>query len=347
MAHLDNVESVLQAMFSAIASLSGRQDSDVVLRPSMYGICPPRLWQLARQPALRTRDPAQEWPALQGSWNEPLMRTILRLAGATVLDPPEDDESPEALELQDRDPVMGDRPHADGLVRWHLLNRMGFGILELKFLRARAFLELLEHGLEGDRQYAFQTVCYVNETDTLMENYGRLDPMWGALAALGVRPKWALFLAVAKDPSSTKMFYGQSVKPAQYESVEGRTLKSGRVKDLTPQQVEQIQRRAERTARFELNGEQVMFYFEVVDVDDEWVQETWRELQRVPAQIEADEPPMPIHDPTLPEDQRDAECSWCEVADWCRERMFALQFEGTEQLIRERFADDPEGIEIP
>lgn len=340
------VATAVNALYSAIGGIQNRADAANVLRPSRFGHCPMRLWKLNLEGVTSDPDPRRRWPALQGSYNESLIRMLLREAGAFVIAPPADDDD---LSWQEPDPQVGIYPHVDGLIRWPQVGLDNWKFLELKYLRAQAHIDISMNGLLNDGEYGPQSVGYLGTAATLMRNYANAphaDQAWRDLHAMGIVPSGSLFMSTAKDPSTVRMLFSGMTRQAKYELEEnrvlkGRTLKDGTVKGggikpLTEQQEAQIARRAVMRERFLANAEQLDFYFEELVFDTPEAQAIWQRILQLPQLVLGDEPPPPAHNVLLPEEEQHYECAYyCEVKEWCVDMTTARQFLGTiDQLER-------------
>lgn len=345
-----NVTNAVNAFYAAIGGIQNRADASTVLRPSRLGHCPARLWKLNIEGVTSDPDPRRRWPALQGSYNESLIRMLLREAGAQVIDPPADDDD---LSWQEPDPTLGVYPHVDGLIRWPQAGLVNWKFLELKYLRAQAHIDISMNGVLEDSEYGPQSVGYLGTAATLMRNYANApeaDPTWADLHALGVVPSGSLFMSTAKDPSTVRMLFSGMTRQAKYELEEnrilkGRTLKNGTVKGggvkpLTEQQEAQIVRRARMRERFMANAEQLDFYFEELAFDSPGVQAIWHRILQLPTLVYGAEPPPPAHDVLLAEEEQHYECAfYCEVKEWCADLSTARQFLGTIEALRAADSD--------
>lgn len=352
------IDLAVASLYAAVGSVGNRRDAAQVLRPSRMGQCPLRLWKANQDGASVDPDPRRQWPALQGSYNEALIRGLLRLAGASVIDPPPGDDD---TSWQDPDPILGVRPHVDGLIRWPAVGILNWAFLELKYLRATAHLSIAMNGLLSDRDYSWQTVTYLGTARQLMENYAnapQADPLWGDLLALNIVPKRSLFLSTAKDPSMTRMMFSQQTRPAKYETEEGRTLKGrktkngyvgGGVRDLTEHELTQIARRRDYLERYSQIGEQLDWYLEEIHFDAPDIQEIWRQVVLIPGMVQAPEPPLPIHDVMLPEEDLHIECAaYCEAKEWCYDLTLSRNLLTSIDMERFKLAPTPEpGAEPP
>ena len=132
----------------------------------------------------------------------------------------------------------------------------------------------------------------------------------------------SFFVSVAKDPSTTRMMLRGKTEPAKYELTPER---------MKPEQIAMAAAKAQRRLRLEELGG-VDFYFEFISKEDEDVQAAWADIVAIPAQLKSTEPPFPIHDPLLAEEDLDEECRWyCSFADRCREIQLKRQLEEVNQ----------------
>lgn len=326
----------IDRLYKAAAELGYKPGGGVVLRPSNAGYCPARLWWTIRQPDLDVRDPKREWAPLQGTYNEALMKLLLRVAGAEVIDPPHlaDDIKPHP-EFQD--PETGMTPHTDGLLRWpEVLGHSEWVFLELKFQRAQAQIGLFDAGLYNDRTYWYQGVSYLSLGQLVMDLYAELeaeeswgDPgPWQILQDQGVLPRELVFFSTAKDGSTARMLWGGRTKQTIKELTTPEKMK--------PEDILRAENKVRMRQRLEDLGGSLDFYLEVVHKDEPEVQQTWEDIRQLPVLMRGDGPPEPLHDSTLAEDDLDVECAaYCPVLFECREWAQKRQFEMTEEFLQQ------------
>lgn len=305
-----NVDTILigQKMLTAIASLPNPMTSDEPWRPSSCGNCPRRLWYMRRDVKagidFDAREPKFAWMAMQGNLAEAFLREMLKVAGADVWDPP--DESVEAkpdifgnVRGKARDPDTDFLPHVDGAILWPEVGITERTILELKYLRAMAFNDLVFNGFWGSRDYSHQGTAYLKTAGTLAKNYGwdvQLDTLF--------------FFAWAKDPSTASMFQRQKIKRAKYEDApkNDEDVKKSAAKDVVRQRLEGM-------------FEPGVMYSEFIHVSDDDVGYAWEDIKLTyKALQDREHVPEPLHNPTLPEGDLDVECAfYCHALEECRE----------------------------
>jgi hypothetical protein len=295
-----------EKLLTAVGTLTSGMESDAILRPSSCGQCPRRLWLKTRtweQQGMSSekRDPRFSWYALQGTVIEHLMRPLLRLAGAQVFDPP--DQQAHFI-----DPVTGMAPHVDGAVLWPEVGILEHAFLEFKDLRAQAAIDILLGGLQADRGYWYQAVAYLYSAQMAVANMG-----WDIPA-----PRQLMLVLTPKDPSTTNMLMQGRLRSTQKERGES-------TKPMTAEeQARAEQKKAWRGRLEELGG--IEFYFQLIHQDDPDVQQTWGEIKHIQQLLGNPVPPLPLHDPTLPEDKLDVECAaYCEEATACRDLLWKGQ----------------------
>ena len=300
-------------MYSAARELNPQTGEGVVLRPSKAGTCPSRLWH-EKQAYERGEVPAawadrNIWAALQGQYNEQLIRTMLRVAGARVMEPPE---------IPHGDVSAGfDTPNIDGLVYWPQMFD-GWAVLELKYVRAYGQIGLAMNGLAGDRGYFYQGAAYVNLAQKAIKHYSKWEkdhgqfPVWQTLSAqmhyTGQWPEQVLFCSVAKDPSTTNMLFSSQIRIAKYEEKA----------QMTPTEAMKVLEKDEKRVRWSELGEQMDFYFELLHKDE--FAEPWRDIQQLPALMGMKVAPQPLWDPTAADDDLHFDCRECPGLAACRER---------------------------
>ena len=291
-------------LLSAVASLSTGMESGAVLRPSTVGQCPGRLWAQAHGVAEpEAREEKYSWHAMQGDVFEGLVRDLLRMAGATVLDPVEPGHRASmGLGEEKKDPLTGFVPHGDGAILWPDVGIERWSLVEMKNLRAMAARAMILDGIQAtERMYWFQSVTYLKLAWLIVENNGWRIPT----------PSESVLILGPKDPSTVAMFLRQAIAQTKYEE-KPEEKKS-------EYEREQTAKKRKWRGRLEELEDPDTFYWETLSLHDPAVQQTWGEITKVPGLVKADEPTF-IHDPMLEEGKLDSECQWyCPVLTWCRD----------------------------
>lgn len=315
-----------QKLAAAISSVPSGMESDVVLRPSTCGYCPTRLWFQERDRAAGLeREPREgrfDWYTLQGTVTEHVLRNMLEVAGARI-------KHPKETEVWGTHPETRFAPHVDGALRWLDVGITEWSFLEFKALRANDAIDIILGGLRANRPYWYQAVSYLMLPDLAAANTG-MEPEWD------FRPdqiKQLLFILSPKDPSTTRMLLAGRVKPTSgpvgtRKPSEDDEPPKRKPRTKTPEQVAKAEQRMQEWKQREAQKERwreriteiggLEFYMELVHADDPDVQETWAEIQKLPALVFSEEPPQPIHDSTLAPGDLDKECEfYCDYLTEC------------------------------
>lgn len=221
--------------------------------------------------------------ALQGTVNESLMRTLLRRAGAEILDPSGDGIEFSTSEFESL--------HPDGALRWPEEGIDDWVFVEFKFLRANACIDIMLNGIESDRMYTYQMASYLLGSREACDTMGWQIPP----------PKRILFFLVPKDPSTTRMLLLGRVRPGKKDTPEKRAWKESIVERVQQDGVE--------------------FYTEILSNEDAPIALAQQEIRRLPEQLRRDEPPDRLHDSSLDDDKLNVECRfYCGHLEQCRQR---------------------------